>query len=324
MRWLLPNRAMWAIAAIIIATLAACAVIVPRLGLSFPLRDALQPVAVVAGLAALAVWYERRGVQNLALCFRSVVALVAFSTCYSVLMCAVAAVGRPLADEWLNQIDGALGLSAANIVRWTNERPTIARLLWLAYFSIIPQTIVTIIYLGMRHEHAALEKFLTRFMVTALLTAGGLYFAPAIGSCAAGDYAPPDFHTRFVEQMSSLRAGQLREITWRDAEGLITFPSFHTIWGVLVVLAFSQRRRLFWPVLSLNLAMIASTVTTGMHYFVDVLAGFLVVAIALPVADWLSHGDGFSHAWFGPRRARELVDVGPSGLGGQHASTAAR
>ena len=137
------------------------------------------------------------------------------------------------------------------------------------------------------------------FMVSALLTAGGLYFAPALGSYASGDYDLPHFHAGFVEQLTLLRAGQVHAITWRDAEGLITFPSFHTVWGVLVVMAFAGRRRLVWPMLGLNLVMIVSTVTTGMHYFVDVAAGFAVVAVAVPLADWLTHGDGFETAWCG-------------------------
>lgn len=301
MRWLLPTRAMRVIAALVFATLALCAALMWPQGLVFPPGDAVQPLSVIAGLSALAMWYQRRGVDNLALCFRSVITLVAFSTCYSVLMYAVAAAGWPLADRSLLELDRALGLSASDVVRWTLERPALARLLWLAYFSIIPQTIFAVVYLGMRNERVALERFLARFVVTALVTAGGLYFAPAIGSCASGEYAVPQCHAAFVEQMSLLRSGALREITWRSAEGLITFPSFHTIWGVLVALAFARRRFVFWPVLAINLAMIASTVTTGMHYFVDVLAGLAVVAICVPLADWLTHGDGFAASWLAPR-----------------------
>ena len=69
-------------------------------------------------------------------------------------------------------------------------------------------------------------------------------------------------------------------MTWRDAQGLITFPSFHVIWGVLIVLAFR-----WWPITLLNLVMLISTVPIGQHYVIDLLGGFLVCAFVVPIAN---------------------------------------
>ena len=40
----------------------------------------------------------------------------------------------------------------------------------------------------------------------------------------------------------ALRSGERMLITWRDAEGLITFPSFHTTWAILMTIAFRRNR----------------------------------------------------------------------------------
>jgi len=62
-------------------------------------------------------------------------------------------------------------------------------------------------------------------------------------------------------------------------EGLITVPSFHVIWAV--ILAASARgwvRPFAW---FLNAAVIAATITTGWHYGTDVVAGLLVALLVL-------------------------------------------
>ena len=52
------------------------------------------------------------------------------------------------------------------------------------------------------------------------------------------------------------------------------FPSFHTVWALLLVAACP---RPFKPVSAgLNAAVIVATLTTGWHYLSDVLAGVVV------------------------------------------------
>jgi membrane-associated phospholipid phosphatase len=66
--------------------------------------------------------------------------------------------------------------------------------------------------------------------------------------------------------------------------GVVSFPSFHVIWAVLSA-------RALWPMPGLRivgavmaLLVAVSTVTTGWHYVVDVLAGLVMAAVALGVA----------------------------------------
>jgi PAP2 superfamily len=49
---------------------------------------------------------------------------------------------------------------------------------------------------------------------------------------------------------------------------------------VLLIAAF-RGRWLFWPIAVLNSLVLLSCVTTGMHYFVDVLGGLIVTSIVI-------------------------------------------
>jgi membrane-associated phospholipid phosphatase len=66
--------------------------------------------------------------------------------------------------------------------------------------------------------------------------------------------------------------------------GMICFPSFHVIWAILCVAALWGYRFLRIPVALLAAMIILSTVTTGWHYFIDVLGGVVIAALSLSAA----------------------------------------
>ena len=68
-------------------------------------------------------------------------------------------------------------------------------------------------------------------------------------------------------------------ITTADG-GLIGFPSFHVIWGLLCIYLVKDIRILFIPLIIINVLMIVSCVLLGWHYISDVLGGFLIVYLS--------------------------------------------
>jgi membrane-associated phospholipid phosphatase len=108
-----------------------------------------------------------------------------------------------------------------------------------------------------------------------------------------------------LNAIRSLRSGTY-PVTWRAAEGVIAFPSFHVTWGILLMAAYRRHawRLLFIP---LNGLMIATAVTSGMHYVVDVAAGFAVGMLVIAVvhcrseteASWLERAVALVAGWFG-------------------------
>jgi membrane-associated phospholipid phosphatase len=243
-------------------------------------------MALCGGLAAAAAYYGRRGVPSFALCLEALIFLVGFSTIFSVLVYGAGVGGRPLADSWLKSCDSNLGISAGDIVLWVNSYPWLAGLFKVAYFSAIPQTILAIVMLGFSNDAITLRRLLLRFMLCGLATLAGFYFLPAIGTMASYPVAVPDFYEGIVRDLTALREGSMRHVSWNAAEGLITFPSFHCEWSVLLALAFAKTR--IWPVmLILNLLMAVSSVPVGMHYATDAIGGLAVCLLVIPVSNYL-------------------------------------
>jgi len=251
-------------------------------GLSFPLADVWEPTFTCLALLTVAAFYRFvRPAANFVLTLKALTVLVAYSTLYAMLMYAIATCGRPLVDGALARADETLGLSAPATVSWANANPLMAWILWAAYFSLIPQTILVIVWLGLRGRSERLDTFLVRFMLASLITAIGFYFWPAAGTYGSVyNLAVPDYCAKCFSHLCELRSGAQTVITWRGTQGLITFPSFHTIWALLLAGAFIGSR-LFWPLALLNALVVFSTITTGMHYYADVLAGIAVTIVVI-------------------------------------------
>ena len=77
--------------------------------------------------------------------------------------------------------------------------------------------------------------------------------------------------------IADLRSGHARPL---PLGGIVCFPSYHTVMAVLFTWAHRGMRSL-WPFAALNMVILLAIPTIGDHYFVDVLAGGLVAAIAM-------------------------------------------
>ncbi len=245
----------------------------------------LQVIDVTqAALTVVALGCFAKSYKTFRLLLSSLAILVGFSTAFCILVYAAGTSPWPLTDAGLEALDAIMGISAENIVRLVDSIPWLSLLMRLAYFSIIPQTVFVLAWLGFTNQHETLNKFLLRFMVAALIIVPCFYFAPALGSC--GTDAPAHYQG-VVQELLALRSGTLTTVSWRHTEGIITFPSFHVIWGVLIMYALPK-----WPILLLNCLMIVSTITTGMHYAIDIVGGLLVCAFVIPITNrWADVAD---------------------------------
>jgi membrane-associated phospholipid phosphatase len=248
------------------------------LGLEVPPLDILGPIAFCGALVLGALYYWSRGVECFMLCLKALAILVGTTAVFGPLTYAVATLRWPWVDGQLAACDAAFGLSAGALVTWTAQHPAFDLLMRLAYSSVFPQIIAVVVVLGFAADRR-LDIFLIRFMLGGLLTSAIFAFLPARGTCVYFHQATPDYYVDVLSELNRLRRG-VAFVSWRDAQGIVTFPSFHTIWAVLLIAAF-RGRWLFWPIAILNSLVLLSCVTTGMHYFVDVLGGLIVTAIVI-------------------------------------------
>lgn len=285
-----------------------CAVLLWQRGLSIHARSLIVPAAVTIMLAIVGLYYCRRGVSNFVLCCNALMHLVLFSSSYTIMMYGLATLGRPLIDEQLVKLDGLMGFYLPAIVAWAKGHPVVEHLLGQTYNTLLPQTAVVVGVLGLIGDRKPLEVFLRRFMISAILTAVVFALWPAEGPFDAstvlqrgdsssvvlptafdrayGSLKPMGSQRAYLRHFLELRSGQRRVVSlsrWEGdlPQGLITFPSFHTGWAILMALAFWHRWWLFIPSAILDGAVVVSTMTTGWHYVSDVAAGVAVVLVAV-------------------------------------------
>jgi membrane-associated phospholipid phosphatase len=80
-------------------------------------------------------------------------------------------------------------------------------------------------------------------------------------------------------QFESVRNGTLRLLNPEFLNGIIQFPSYHTILAVLIAAAFKGLPRLFPWVVLLEAIIIFTTRGIGGHFYLDIVAG-LAIAFA--------------------------------------------
>ncbi len=230
----------------------------------------LPRLAALAGVLALAAWHWRR-VEQFRLCLSALLLLVLFSAGFVVLTYLAARLSPPLIDGCLAGCDARLGFSTANLVAWQGRHLAVGVMLNAAYDSLLPQTAATVALLGLLGRRQPLEAFLRRMMLAAVLVLALFLLLPAVGPCGA---SPSASQAHYLDHFLALRSGLRSGLSLADTEGLITFPSFHTVWALLLVAACPRPVKAFSVVL--NAAVIVATLTTGWHYLADVLAGIVV------------------------------------------------
>ncbi len=155
----------------------------------------------------------------------------------------------------------------------------------LAYHSLIPlMTAATILppLLG-RMDRA--KQYVLACIVAATISLPIFAYVQAVGPWEYYDFEPviPSLSQK-ASILSALKTNDWFVIDLSNRDGLITFPSFHVVLTVLAAAALWPFRHLRWPVMCWATLIVASTVTTGIHYFIDVLGGLAVAAVAYAAA----------------------------------------
>jgi PAP2 superfamily len=202
-----------------------------------------------------------------------------------------AAANLPMQDANLHAIDQALGLDWSAYLAFVNARPLLAE--WLSFgYTMIQWPIFLIpVVLCAAGRYARLQEFIFAFVLALTVTVALSIFVPAIGVFYHLGLNVADFPNinggAYLAQLKDLplvRDGSLRRLELLGLAGLVAFPSFHAASAVLYAWA-------FWPVrwfrpvaIVSNVVMLASTPIDGGHYFIDLIAGIAVAALAIVAA----------------------------------------
>lgn len=255
-----------------------------RHGMRFEIQSAGHAAGTVALLLPFAIVFNNRRLDQFANLLTGFLCMVVFNFFLSILTYAGTPLNAPLADDWLANMDSLMGFHVPSIVEWSRSHPWIYRFFDQTYYSVLLSTLLALIVLGFDNDVRRLQDFVLHFILGGLITTVIFFVLPAEAPEGRFDFQPTMAQQRFLDHFYALRAGDFRVVSMDNLEGLITFPSFHTTWAILVAWAFRHYRWLFAPMVVLNGCVVGATVILGWHYAIDAVGGILVAGAAIAIA----------------------------------------
>jgi membrane-associated phospholipid phosphatase len=201
----------------------------------------------------------------------------------------------PLRDQTLQAADLAIGFDWLAYAHWVDRHPLVQSVFHAAYYSIWPQTFLPLVVFVFTRRIREARVYLLTFSMALTATLFVSALLPAVGPIVFFDRTTFDV-LRFtgatpLDQLARLReTGPLIQTAFPG--GIATFPSFHATMATLTPLALRRDRRFFIPLLVLNALMLASTLSEGAHYLIDVIAGTAMAFLAYAVARWVIAMEG--------------------------------
>lgn len=189
----------------------------------------------------------------------------------------------PLQDSVYGRFDQTLGVSVPAILAWSHTH-WLGALITSTYPLIIPIINLAALVPQLLGKAKYAREFLLSNLIAFAIGLPLFALVPAIGPWVYFHFAPTRSQALCGIQLLGLRHPGPFFTYLSDAGGLVCFPSFHVIWAILCANAFWGFRPLRIPVAVLSALIIASTLTSGWHYFTDVIAGVLIAGVSLAIA----------------------------------------
>lgn len=230
------------------------------------------------------------GVARVELLWRAIV-VIGVSALSGLIYCYLATgAGLPLQDGLLAAIDRSMGFDWLGFLNLSNANADVARLLVAAYKSTEIMLLFTLIWLSALGQGGRLAEFLALLCLCNAGVAIGLIALPAAGAYAFYKPLAAQFSNFSADAgmwhyslLLSLRNAAAPIIDFTVPNGMVTFPSFHTVLGIITTYALRGSRLTLYPALAINTAMIVSTLPEGGHHLVDLFAGAAICAGAIMI-----------------------------------------
>jgi membrane-associated phospholipid phosphatase len=275
----------FAISTLLIISLVGCALT----GIELPELGAWVIVFLVLSAMVLplpAYWYEK-GRADLLDSALTLLWAVLLRLIIPLLVRVAARLRMPLQDSFFGLADEHLGVSVPAIVAWASHH-------WLgsvlnrsyAWVVILLPLAVLLPVLAGRSKYA--REFLVANLISFAIGIPLFALLPAVGPWRYFHIPPTQAQTVFCEApLLALRLPGPYILGSQEA-GIVCFPSFHVAWAILFAAALWSFRSVRIPLALVTGMVVLSTMTTGWHYFVDVLGGILLAIISILLAKHLT------------------------------------
>jgi PAP2 superfamily len=243
----------------------------------------LMPILATSGLLVLSLWYRVRKEDTLSTIIIGTAQLIAFTAAGAVLNYALMPFSGPLMDPFFYGLDQAVGIHWPSLFEAIKSNAWLSPVLTTAYLSTLVQVALVVPFLGLLQRVPQLDHFLLALMVSLIMTIAIWTAFPSFGAgphlYATGQmtsFPGAVLGDDYARLMMALKSGQIRAFSLSDAEGLIGFPSYHTVMALLTVYAVRGVRYAFWPMVVWNALVILAVPVEGAHNVCDAVGGGLV------------------------------------------------
>jgi hypothetical protein len=200
---------------------------------------------------------------------------LAFTLLGCILTYVVARIDLPLRDVEFARYDSLLCFNWYRWASFVDAHKKLEFLLAVAYCSILPQTIGSMIYFCRIQRSDRNDDLLWTTMLAATITTAISAFLPALGPHLKGQYV------EWSATLAAIRDGSASTFSLDQLQGIIAFPSFHVVAAILLVYSHRPPLPSFRITAILNLLMLVSIPFAGQHYLVDMIAGAVVAAASI-------------------------------------------
>ncbi len=250
-------------------------------GLYLDPKACLPLVSMLVVLALVAAQYAWRGESSCFGVVMMVIWVVLITNCHFFPMYMAARTDVPMCDDVLAHCDRALGIEVPKVRAAMAAYPKWNAFLLIIYGTLIPlMTAATIVPPLLNHMDLS-KRFVIGSIIAATISLPIFAIVQAVGPWEHYDFPPAiDSLDAKAQLLSTLKMDEPFVIDITNRDGLITFPSFHVVLTVLAAVALWPIRWLRWPATIWAALIVISTVTTGIHYSIDVLGGLGVAVTA--------------------------------------------
>jgi membrane-associated phospholipid phosphatase len=222
-------------------------------------------------------WLLEKWRQPQAACFTTALTqCLVFAHAGTILTYALTAASPyPLADAMFDHADKALGFDWLAWFRWVDHHALVHRLLILSYDSMLPQLFLLLVIFSYV-EPRRVQELILAGMLALIVICPIIYALPSIGAYAPHGIAAGVGWENDIRDMRSHAVFLIK-----PKEGIVTFPSYHTVLAVLFIHMGRGKGWLFYILLLLNALMSVSVMNAGGHYLVDMLGGIAVALVGI-------------------------------------------
>jgi hypothetical protein len=195
----------------------------------------------------------------------------------------------PLRDELWRNVDEHLGIRVPAVMAWSASHPHMNWVLTASYaWALHPLILLAIFLPALLGKLQAAQRFVLSNAFSFVVALPFMLFLPAVGPWVGWHFPPTTMQKSCEATIYALRHGSL--IIQDAFGGIVCLPSFHVFWATVSAHALWPFRYLRYPAILAAALVTLSTITTGWHYGVDVIAGLLMMALCSYLSDVIIAG----------------------------------